>query len=188
MFRVLFALILFIISGISYSSSLSPTEFPVCKVDGKDVEYRPNRRFIWSNHVFIAMAFKDTYGKRYIYYDPYAFKEAPKSFQIWVALHECKHQLDKHLTSPHGYSSPKQRMEEEQVSDKYATTKIVEMGFTDEQIEEIYNTILDDEFLTRHSSPSIARARRMMHKTIKKESEARAEYFKLCVQQARQSN
>ena len=187
MFKSLFCAIILVFSVAGHAFDL-PTDdkgllkdFPVCAVGGKSVDYRANRKIVWASGVYVALAIQDTHGNNVIYYDPHAFADAPPAFQYWVAVHECNHHQKGHTADGQGFS-PMIMMGREFKSDEVATKEIVRLGFTESQLADIYDTIMDTEYLERHSSPMHKHMRMFM--PITNENLARAEYFKRCVKRA----
>ena len=183
-----FALLLFLIAPLchAYDIAVAPNgvlkTFPPCFYKGTPVEYIASQKLIWDYGFMGAVAGKQTNGKPVIVYDPIAFADAPPEFQLWVMGHECSHHEEGHMEAGMGYH-PQVRFAIERESDRMAAYKIVRIGFTDEQIRKVYDTIRDFEYHNRNMSPQVRSSMQHNQDTLNK----RAEYFLRSVETARRT-
>ena len=181
-FVLFISCLFFAVAGYAYDLTTAKNgivkNLPICTVDGVEAKYIQSRKQVWARTVSIASVDYDKRGNPLIIIDPIAFADAPPEFQVWVALHECNHHLRNHLRSgvEIGFS-PMTKFAQEHQSDRYASTKIVQAGFTEEQIQNIYDVIADSNYINRHSPPSHRMMVRMMGAMADKQNQLRAEYF-----------
>ena len=156
---------------------------PVCIAEGKRVTYSASRIEVWKRSVMVAVADRDLSGNPVVYYDPVAFSDAPPAFQLWVLEHECHHHL-KGDTKSMGFS-PMNRMARERAADMYATRKIIRThGLLDPHIADIYNTVVDEDYHTRHLPPQL-KFQAFSHKSREMETQKRALFFRRQVEAER---
>ncbi len=169
--------------GHAYDLTVTNTgiikNLPVCIAEGRPTSYVFSREEVWKRQARIAVAHKDRYGNPIVYIDPNAFSEAPPEFQVWVIEHECNHHAKGHLSA---FASMQVYAARERESDRVATQKVVEAGFTPEQLNRIYNTIKDKDFHQKHLSPMMKAALELNPAQMNAEFDKRSRYFLKCVE------
>ncbi len=168
--------------GHAYDLAVTNTgilkNLPVCIAEGKPVSYMFSREEVWKRQARVAVAHKDRYGNPVVYVDPIAFSEAPAEFQVWVLEHECNHHAKGHLSA---FASMQVYAARERESDMVATQKVVQAGFTPEQLHRIYNMIKDKSFHEKHLSPLMKAALKLNPGHLDGEFDKRSRYFLQCV-------
>lgn len=120
---------------VDKSKILNP--FPVCLANGQPVIYiRSNTKHLLDNKVSVAGAnWIDGYPA--ILFDFDEFQNFTPEFQTWVVYHECAHWELNHIGS---YSGRREYTEHE--ADCLAAKKLVNSGFSDDQLNHILDQIV----------------------------------------------